>query len=266
MASLLQRATAPAADGLIQSITPESAHWRYVGFEAYSLKPGQTVSRRTGDREVCIVLVTGKADVSAGGHSWPTIGERMSVFEDKRPYAVYVPAGDTYAVTAMTDLEIGVCSAPGRDGRPARLIPPEAVAYHTRGAGTNLRHIYDILPDTAPADSLLVVEVVTPPGHWSSYPPHKHDTDAMPEESYLEETYYHRIDPPHGFAVQRVYTDDGLLDETMAVHDHDVVMVPRGYHPVGAPHGYSLYYLNTMAGPKRAWRFRTAPSHEWLAT
>jgi 5-deoxy-glucuronate isomerase len=114
------------------------------------------------------------------------------------------------------------------------------------------------------ADSLLVCEVHTPPGHWSSYPPHKHDTDAPPLESYLEETYYHRIDPPRGFAFQRVYTDDGTLDETMTVHDRDVVLVPKGYHPVGAAHGYQLYYLNVMAGPKRVWKFTTEPAHQWL--
>ncbi len=107
----------------------------------------------------------------------------------------------------------------------------------------------------AQAESLLVVEVITPGGHWSSYPPHKHDRDALPEESYLEETYYHRLSPPQGFALQRVYTDDRSLDETMAVADGDVVLAPRGYE---------LYYLNTMAGPKRTWRFHNDPAHEWL--
>ena len=126
----------------------------------------------------------------------------------------------------------------------------------TRGKGTNTRHVCDILPQTEPADSLLVVEVITPNGSWSSYPPHKHDTDNMPSESQLEEIYYHRLQPPQGFAFQRVYTDDRSLDETMVVHDGDVVMVPRGYHPAGAPHGYDLYYLNVMAGPQRVWKFK----------
>ena len=107
-------------------------------------------------------------------------------------------------------------------------------------------------------------EVITPDGNWSSYPPHKHDQDAVPEETRLEETYYHRINPPQGFAFQRVYTDDRSLDETMAVEDRNVVMVPEGYHPVGAPHGYDLYYLNVMAGPKRTWIFNNDPDHEWI--
>ena len=144
------------------------------------------------------------------------------------------------------------------------MIPPSEVQALVRGMDSNARHIRNVLPETATAESLLVVEVITPGGHWSSYPPHKHDRDAFPEETLLEETYYHRLSPKQGFAFQRVYTDDRSLDETMAVEDGDVVMVPRGYHPVGAPHGYDLYYLNVMAGPKRVWRFHNDPAHEWL--
>jgi 5-deoxy-glucuronate isomerase len=108
---------------------------------------------------------------------------------------------------------------------------------------------------------LLVVEVITPGGNWSSYPPHKHDTPGV-SETQLEETYYHRIKHRPGYAFQRVYTDDRSLDETMTVEDGDVVLVPRGYHPVGAPHGQDLYYLNTMAGPVRKWMFTTQPGFE----
>ena len=100
--------------------------------------------------------------------------------------------------------------------------------------------------------------------HSSSYPPHKHDTDNLPNESSLEETYYHRLNPPQGYVLQRVYTDDRSLDEAVAAEDHDVVMVPRGYHPVTVPHGYTSYYLNVMAGPKRSWVFRNDPAHEWI--
>ena len=122
-----------------------------------------------------------------------------------------------------------------------------------------------MLPHDDPtAAHLLVVEVRTPAGHSSSYPPHKHDSETPPTETQLEETYYHRLNPPQGFAFQRVYTDDRSLDEACAVEDHDVVMVPRGYHPVVAPHGYDLYYLNVMAGPQRLWVFRNDPVHEWM--
>jgi 5-deoxy-glucuronate isomerase len=126
------------------------------------------------------------------------------------------------------------------------------------------REITNILMEDQPAERLLVVEVITPGGHWSSYPPHKHDTENLPEESYLEETYYHRVRPDRGFALQRVYTEDRSLDETFTVGDGDVVLVPGGYHAVSAPPGYDLYYLNVMAGPVRRWKVRNDPHHEWL--
>jgi 5-deoxy-glucuronate isomerase len=157
-----------------------------------------------------------------------------------------------------------VASAPGGGALPPRLIEPSTIQRSVRGQGANTRYVRDVLPQTAPAEHLLVVEVRTPSGHSSSYPPHKHDADNVPEESSLEETYYHRLDPPQGFAFQRVYTDDRSLDESLAVEDHDVVMVPRGYHPVVVPYGYESYYLNVMAGPKRVWHFRNDPAHEWM--
>ena len=264
LSSLLSQAQAPNTEGCIQSITPEAAGWNYVGFEVFLLKPGQTLERQTGTRETCLVLVSGKADVKTNCKSWENLGKRMGVFEGTPPYAVYIPNGDQFVVQARTDLELAVCSAPGKASFQARLISPENMTYETRGHGTNTRHICNILPETAEADSLLVVEVMTPNGNWSSYPPHKHDSDNLPQESFLEETYYHRLNPPQGFAFQRVYTDDGSLDETMSVENQGVVMVPRGYHPVGAPHGYDLYYLNVMAGPKRVWKFQNAPEHEWI--
>ncbi|MDH3595728.1 MAG: 5-deoxy-glucuronate isomerase [Rhodospirillales bacterium] len=265
MSRLLVHPHEPDAEGHVLGVTPESAGWRYVGFDVYRLEPGQRLARDTGQREVCLVLLTGKAHVTAGGTRYEDLGDRMSVFEGKGPYAVYLPAAASFEVEALTSLELAVCSAPGKDGRGTRLIRPEEMSRETRGRGTNTRHVRNILPDTEPADSLLVVEVVTPGGHWSSYPPHKHDVDNLPVETCLEETYYHRINPSQGFAFQRVYTDDRSLDETMTVQDGDVVLAPKGYHPVGAAHGYDLYYLNVMAGPVREWRFSNDPVHEWIA-
>ncbi len=264
MPDLLVRPSAPDASGNTVRITPQSAGWGHVGFETYQLETGDRISAETGDREVCLVLVSGRATITAGDLVCDNIGDRMSPFEGKKPWSVYVPAGHSYGVEATSTLTLAVCSAPGKPGREPRLIGPDDVNFEDRGEGTNRRLVYDILPETEPADSLLVVEVITPAGNWSSYPPHKHDTHALPEESSLEETYYHRLNPPQGFAFQRVYTDDRDIDETMSVEDGDVVMVPRGYHPVGAPHGYDLYYLNVMAGPVREWHFRNDPDHDWI--
>ena len=208
-------------------------------------------------------MLSGKARISTKNFDSGVIGEREDVFSGL-PWSVYVPPHNTVSVEAASDCEIAICSAPALGKLPARVIPPAEVETATRGVGTNLRHIRNVLSENASAESLLVVEVITPGGHWSSYPPHKHDEDDLPRESLLEETYYHRLNPPQGFAVQRVYTDERDLDETMAVGDRDVVLVPRGYHPVSAAHGYDLYYLNVMAGPKRTWRFHNDPAHEWL--
>jgi 5-deoxy-glucuronate isomerase len=248
----------------IVSVTPQSAGWNYVGFAAHRLGAGESLSIATGSNEICIVVLRGIVSVAAQGNTWREIGHRNSVFDDEAPYAVYVPAGEEVEVVANTEAEVAIASAPGSRARPARLIEASTMKRFARGEGLNTRYVCDILPQSEPADRLLVVEVVTPSGHSSSYPPHKHDTDNLPTESSLEETYYHRLRPAQGFAFQRVYTDDRSLDESLAVEDHDVVMVPRGYHPVVVPYGYDSYYLNVMAGPKREWHFRNDPAHEWM--
>ncbi|SEI98983.1 5-deoxy-glucuronate isomerase [Pseudomonas sp. NFR16] len=243
----------------------------YVGFSAHRLTVGERLPVSCGDREICLVLLSGRVSVSGespgqGSFSWENIGDRQSVFEEKSPFAVYLPPDSQAQVTALSAVQIAVCAAPGDRSRglPARLIRPETMKRSVRGKSANTRYVCDILPDSEPAHSLLVVEVRTPSGHSSSYPPHKHDKDDLPHESFLEETYYHQISPPQGFIFQRVYTDDRSIDQAMAVENNDLVTVPKGYHPVSVPYGYESYYLNVMAGPKRAWQFHNDPEHQWL--
>jgi 5-deoxy-glucuronate isomerase len=264
MSKLLVRRQARDAEGCVARVTPASAGWKHVGFAVYTLEPGESIRGGEPGREACIVVLTGVAKVRAGAREFDTVGGRGSVFEDRPPGAVYVPGAVAFAVEAVSRAEVAVCTAPANAGGEPRLIEAAGMSKETRGAGTNTRYVRNILPQTEAAQSLLVVEVITPGGHWSSYPPHKHDTATAGEETALEETYYHRLDPPQGFAFQRVYTDDRSLDETCCVQDGDVVMVPRGYHPVGAAHGYDLYYLNVMAGPERRWVFRNDPAHDWM--
>ncbi len=244
-------------------ITPQNAGWTYVGFDLHQTSKGASTKGVESARETCLVIVSGKAEVIVAGKSLGTLGERMSPFEGK-PWSVYVAPGETWEAIAATDLTLAVCTAPGNGGLPTRVIPPEGLGQEVRGKGANVRHVTNILPESDIAESLLVVEVITPAGNTSSYPPHKHDQDNLPHESFLEETYYHRLNPPQGFAFQRVYTDDRSLDEAMAVEDGDVTLVPKGYHPCATVHGYDLYYLNVMAGPKRTWKFHNAEEHEWL--
>lgn len=255
----------PTGDhGTVTSVTPESAGWTYLGFEVVRLHSGETHFAETGDREACLVLISGKANITAGDRDFGLIGERMSPFEGK-PHAVYVPAGSNYLVKAATDLTLAVATAPGtRCSRPARYIDPEGLEVETRGKGRNAREVVDILPEWNPADALLLVEVVTPAGNTASYPPHKHDDDQPPSEGPLEAVFYHRINPAQGWVFQRIYTADRELDVSVSAEDGDVVLVPKGYHPIATLYGYDSYYLGVMAGPRRTWKSTTAPEHEWL--
>jgi 5-deoxy-glucuronate isomerase len=260
---LIHAAAEPAPDGSIVSVTPQSACWRHVGFEVLALGSGGRARRDSSQREVCIVVIAGSCDVRSEHGGWLELGERESPFGGP-PDAAYLPPPAAFEVTARgTGAEVGLCFAPAGAGAAARVLPAGEIVEETRGYGAQERTVRPILMATEPADSLLVCEVITPGGNWSSYPPHKHDVDAMPRESALEETYYHRISPNCGFALQRVYSADGELDETMSVRDRDTVLVPRGYHTVSAPPGYDLYYLNVMAGPTRAWAIANDPDHEW---
>ncbi|MGZ0785518.1 5-deoxy-glucuronate isomerase [Pseudomonas saponiphila] len=258
-----------AAQGRTLVQLPEGA-LEYVGFSAYRLSLGDSLPVSAGDQELCLVLLSGRIDVQGqapqGALQWSNLGDRQSVFEDKAPFAVYLPPGSQARVSALSDVQIAVCTAPGAlEGGPGpRLIRPEQCKRSVRGKGANTRYVCDILPDSEPAHSLLVVEVRTPSGHSSSYPPHKHDTDDLPHQSFLEETYFHQVHPPQGFVFQRVYTDDRSIDQAMAVENSDLVVVPKGYHPVSVPYGYESYYLNVMAGPKRVWQFHNDPQHSWL--
>ncbi|MEM1376445.1 MAG: 5-deoxy-glucuronate isomerase [Pseudomonadota bacterium] len=268
MSDLLVKPT--GTHGKVHDITTDNAKtqlspdWNYVGFGLYRLKAGEVAAEETGDREVILVMVEGIAEITAGSENFGILGERMNVFERLKPGCAYIPNDSSWSASAQTDCTIAVCTAPGKGGHRAQVLDiPDMI---DRGKGANTRHIYMIgMEDQDVADSLLVTEVWTPQGNWSSYPPHRHDEDDFPRMTYLEETYYHRLQPEQGFSFQRVYTDDKSLNETMAVGNHDVVLVPKGHHPAGAPYGYDLYYLNVMAGPLRKWRFENDPDHDWIA-
>ena len=265
MVSPLLVKAAPTGQEIV-NITPEKAGWTHVGFRAIRMLADGTQSLDTGTRELCLVVLTGTVDVTVNGIPYVGLGQRRSVFESVPPAAIYVPPHQSVHIRASTSAEVALCTAPCDDSmRGVKVLDPQTMRRSVRGQGANTRYVCDILPHDDPAAAhLLVVEVLTPAGHSSSYPPHKHDLEQPPTETQLEETYYHRLNPPQGFAFQRVYTDDRSLDEACAVENHDVVMVPRGYHPVVAPHGYDLYYLNVMAGPNRFWVFKNDPAHEWM--
>ena len=264
MPDLLRKPT--GTTGRVHHITPATAAWGYVGFSLYRLQPGDVVAEQTGDTEVILILVEGHAQITAAGQDWGVMGDRMDVFEKTPPACLYVPGGSDWQATATTPCTLAVCTAPAKGSYPPARLGPDGITLTPRGIGTNTRYINNIAMENRDvAGSLLVTEVFTPAGHLSSYPSHRHDEDDFPRMTYLEETYYMRLSPAQGFGIHRVYTEDGTLDETMAVKNHDVTLVPRGHHPVGAPYGYEMYYLNVMAGPRRNWRFQNDPDHDWIA-
>lgn len=255
----------PGADPSVPvRVTPGEAGWTYVSFSVHRLAAGQSLAGETGGEEIGLVLLGGRVTVTSDGGTWEGIGQRPDVFSGL-PWAVYLPPGMSYRVDALTDVEIARCGALAERGVEPRLIGPDDVEVVDRGSGSTRRRIHNILMGNLPAERLLLVEVITPGGNWSSYPPHKHDTHRPPHETYLEEVYYHRLKPAAGFALQRVYTDDRELNETIAVGDGELVLVPKGYHPVAAPPGFDLYYLNVMAGPERDWKFTIDPEFERLS-
>lgn len=250
---------------LVHEVTEQNSALKYVGFKVIDLKADARYQESLAKQECCIVALTGKINVAEGEKTFNDLGTRESVFERKPTDSVYVSNDRNYEVEAVTDARVVLCYSPSEKQLPTKLIKAEDNGIENRGKYSNKRLVHNILPDSDPtANSLLVVEVFTETGNWSSYPPHKHDQENLPEESFLEETYYHEMDPPQGFIFQRVYTDDRSIDETMTAENGDVVLVPAGYHPVGVPDGYSSYYLNVMAGPERIWKFHNDPDHEWI--
>jgi len=258
---VVRRTNKPAGEGPVAIVTPESAGWSYVGFEVYELRRGDRIRQSTGARELCAVMLAGQADFTVGSHAWKEVGSRSNVFEGT-PDSVYAPPGQPLEIRASSEsCEVALCWAPASRGAEPALIQAAEIKPFRRGSGRTERTIHNILMEDRLAEALLVTEVLTPAGNWSSYPPHKHDTDDPPRETYLEETYYHRMARAEGFAVQLIYTDDRSLDEAIQVRDGDLVLVPRGFHPVAAGPGYDLYYLNVMAGPTRRWLVTTDADH-----
>ena len=252
----------PTAHGSAH-VTPQRAGWRYIGFETRRLPAGEQIDVDLRRREAAIVVLSGTVDIAAGAEHWSDIGCRSSVF-DSPPDGVYVPAGEGAHVRANVDAEIALCFCESdHSGKPTR-IDPASIEIEMRGEGNATRQIRHLIPPAFPAHRLLIVEVTTPSGNWSSYPPHKHDVDALPAEAELEEIYYHRQQPADGFAFQRVYTDDRSIDETMTVHDGDVVLVPRGYHVVAQAYGYQGYYLNVLAGDRRSMAATDDAPYRWV--
>jgi 5-deoxy-glucuronate isomerase len=257
------RDLAAEQSGELLHLDREQAGWKWMSMTVRRLQPGDIVRASTRKEESAFVLLGGRctADWGAGPKD---IGKRANVF-DGFPYAIYLPAGHEITFTAETVCEIAECRVPSEAKLEPRLITPDDVATSLRGGGNASRQIVDIIRPDFPADKLVVIEVYTPGGNWSSYPPHKHDVHNPPSEVDLDEIYYYRIEHPReGFALQRLYSPDKSRDFTVRAQDGDAVLVHSGFHPVVAGPGYNVYYLNFLAGTSRTLSVTEDPNHVWI--
>lgn len=236
----------------------------YLTLGILRLKEGERYSAETGDQEVALVIMGGTCTIKTGNKEWNGLGERLDVFSGKAT-AVYVSCQSSYTVEAETEVEIAVCGAFADEKNDPQLIMPQDVVVNHVGKMNWERDVHDIISiKNSNAQRLIVGETFNKPGNWSSYPPHKHDVNNLPEEVDLEEVYHFRLNPKQGFGIQKVYTSDNSIDETYTVKNESTVVLPEGYHPVAAAPGYELYYLWVLAGETRVMRPNDDPDHHWV--
>lgn len=252
-----------------QGITAEQAGWKHLNASIRKLQKGEAWEGNTGPFEFAFVVLSGNFSATTSQGNWQITNGRKSVFEGIA-HTLYLPRYTQFSLVATSPvLDIAAGWTWAYDSFAARLKQPEEAAIEIRGGENATRQINSLVEPGFGASRLVAVEVYTPPGNWSSYPAHKHDTitedeNGVLKEACLEEIYFYKIDKAGGFAIQRVYTHDGSLDEVMVARNNDMVLVPRGYHPVVAGHGFSCYYLNFLAGSHQSLANTPDPDQEWL--
>jgi 5-deoxy-glucuronate isomerase len=255
MESIVHSKKLPSGEsGELLKLSRQDAGWEWMSFSVRRLNPGESYQASTAKEEAVFAVLGGKclADWGEGPRS---IGRRKSVF-DGFPYALYLPAGSKVNFKGETVCEFAECRVPSDARLAPKLITPGDVVSSLRGV--------DVIRPDFPADKLVVVEVYTPGGNWSSYPPHKHDVHNPPKEVDLDEIYYYRIAQPEGFAFQHLYSADRSSELTLRPKDGDAVLVRSGYHPVVAGPGYDVYYLNFLAGSSRTLAVTEDADHVWI--
>ncbi len=251
-----------AHGGFALALAPEQAGWDYCGLRVAELGPGERLLLRSGADELLVLPLAGSCSVSCDGQRFDLAG-RESVFSAVTDFA-YVPCDAEIEVGSAAGGRFALPSARATRRLEFRHVPAAGVPVELRGAGQASRQVNNFCaPEAFDADRLIAVEVLTPGGNWSSYPPHKHDEAVPGVETALEEIYYYEV-ARGGVAYQRAY--GGGIDICAEVRSGDAILLPKGYHgPSMAAPGYDLYYLNVMAGPgERAWRFTDDPAHAWI--
>lgn len=245
--------------GTLLEITPESVGWQYLSFRVIALAPGETVEADTAATEIAIVPLAGSGWFRFGGATHPVA--RTDVFTEK-PHVAYLPPGTRYAIGAVGPFEVAIGAAAATGRYPARLYTPAELPSFVRGDANVSRGVTATVDPTFPSERLIAYEILTPSGNWSSFPPHRHD--GRFGTSYHEETYYYRLSPRDGFALQRLYTRDTDLDVSIAAADGDLVLVHEGYHTVATAPGTNAYYLNFLAGEAKPVTQLNDPAYAWI--
>jgi len=256
------RSLPPERAGELLHLPRQEANWEWMSFFVRRLLPGETYRVSTEGEEAVFVILGGTCSAD-WGQGAQLIGKRKNVF-DGFPYALYLPSGREVSFRAETPCEIAECRVPSQAQLEPRLVTPADVISSLRGGGNVSRQIVDLVSPVFPADKLIVIEVYTPGGNWSSYPPHKHDVHDPPREVDLDEIYYYRMKQSDAFAFQHLYEGQNASDRTLKVRDGDTVLVRSGYHPVVAGPGYDVYYLNFLAGTSRTMAITEDPEHVWI--
>jgi len=258
-----------AQTGVYQQVLKEEGGWQYLNFEARLMKKGDVWKGETGNHEYGIILLSGNYSVKSSKGNWKTVNGRKSVFSGIA-HTLFLPRYTSFELTAESDaLDIAYGWCETNQDHQAIFKTPDQAAIEIRGGDNATRQINDLMGPGFPCHRLVAVEVYTPSGNWSSFPAHKHDeriVDASGKllEARLEETYFYKIDKPQGFAIQQIYTSDRSLNEIAVARNNDVVLVPKGFHPVVAGHGYNVYYLNFLAGSDQSLANTTDPDHAWI--
>lgn len=267
MNRLFRPAGSLAAGPYDVEIAPETLPWEYAGLRILTLEAGASHTVETNRDEMILLPLRGSCLADVDGAEFALSG-RSGVFDAVSDFA-YVPKEASLRITSEEGGEFALCAARSRRHIDPYRIAAADVEVEVRGGGIGTRQVNNYLSaGVGEADRLICVEVLTPPGNWSSYPPHKHD-EFTEHEVPLEEIYYFRFDRPEGMGLFSVYTPDRVIDVTERVGDGDAVLVPRGYHGPSTPApGYAMYFLNVMAGPseERVWKFTDDPTHAWART
>jgi 5-deoxy-glucuronate isomerase len=261
---------------VVVEVTPDAAGWDTINFRVRRLAAGRTWSFETTGHELALVVLAGTVDVDSSRGRWEGLGRRANVFAGL-PYALYLSRKTALTVKAMSDAEFAIAWVDAEQDFAPQLITPAQVSVEIRGGDNATRQINRMLPPGFPCQRLVVVEVYTPGGNWSSYPPHKHDVhrvaaDGTLAEADLDEIYYYKIDRPEGYALQRIYTDADSpleaagypIDAVVTARNDDVILIPEGYHPVSSPVGYTTYYLNVLAGSAQSLAAQDDPQFAWV--